>query len=152
MFHSGQYPQPNTRVSFFRAAVVAGYTTARLFTPDAAVSVSGYERYQTRILLKNEGADTATIQLVETNDYVSGPRTNVGGAITLVPKGEKIQTFNPTKSYLELQATSGTSFIHAQLESVAEWNLMAFDKAETIFPPFLNKKWPDPSPPPGNGV
>jgi hypothetical protein len=150
-FHSGQYPQPNTRVSNFRAPVMAGFTTVRLFTPDA-VNVSGYERYQTRILMKNEGPATATVQLVGCNDYVSGPRANIGGAITLVPKGEKIQTFNPTYSYLELKATSGTSFIHAQLESVAEWNIMAFDKAETIYPSVLSKFWPDLSPPPGNGL
>lgn len=144
MLHSGEYPQPLPRRSVFHVPVVGGFTTARLGTD--VVAVSGYDKFQTRVLLKNTGKDNATIQLVGTNDYISGPRVNIGGAITLVPRGEKFQTFSPIYRYLEVSATAGTSTLYAQLESIAEWQLMAFDKSEAIYPAALTKKWPDPYP------
>jgi hypothetical protein len=137
----GEYSQPLVRIASVHVPLVSGYTTARLLVD----SVSGYDS-STRAMLENTGENSATIQLIGTDDYVSGPRSNIGGPITLVPRGQAFSTFTPTRKFLEIKTTAGNSFLRAQLESLAEWRIMSFDKSEVIYPPTLAKHQPDTAP------
>jgi hypothetical protein len=124
--------------------MVQGFTTGRLF--GKVYQVSGYNPQTTTALLENVGPNAFTVQLVGTNDYISGPRFNIGGAIPLVVHGQKFSTFIPYWNYLEFKSVLGTSNLRAQITSEIEWQEMAFSKTETIYPSTLAKHQPDTAP------
>ena len=121
--------------------LVEGFTSIRLQSP--VINVSGYQALETRMTMINDGPDTVSVQCVGTDDYISGPRFNIGSAIAVVPSGQKVKTFQPLQQYLELKSVSGTADFRFILEGRAEWQKLAFDKTETIFPPSLYKISPD---------
>lgn len=147
----GEYPQPLVRITNLQIPMVSGFTTGRLraaVLTSPTPGISGYAPQQCRVLLENVGANTIGVQMQETQDYVSGPRFNVGSAVTLVPKGFRYVSFTPTKQYLEFKGSTANSALRIQLESQLKWHIMAFDRSDVVYPPQLQKKFPDPSPPP----
>lgn len=126
--------------------MVADFTTGRL-RARGLTSISGYDPQNVRMTMINEGDTAVTIQCIGTDDYISGPRTNIGNAVQVVAGGEKQKTWQQTQEYLELKSTAGTSQFRFVLESRLEWEQMAFDKAESIYPASLYKIDPDLYPP-----
>lgn len=149
MFKPGEYPQPLVRKQDIHFPVVPGYTTARLYTP--VVAVSGYDIYQTKALLHNTGDTNVTVTMWGTDNYVSGPRVQIGGAVNLVAAGQKRVEFQPLYQYLEFASPASATNqgrVRATLEGQAEWHVLGFDKTETVYPAALAKKYPDDAPPP----
>lgn len=159
MFKPGAYTQPLQRKQEFHLPVIPGYKTGRLFTE--VINVSGYSQYDTRVLVENtHDTNTLALQLVGTNDYVSGPWANIGGPITVKPRGQRITEFSPSYAYLEFYGrttdgggtATGEATARVQLVGAAEWEIQSFDKVEAVeggvYPPQLVKKYPDPAPPP----
>ena len=137
----GEYSQPLVRVTNLNVPLVSGYTTARL----RGDSISGYDSL-TQAVFENTGVESVDLQLVETDDYVSGPRANIGSPITLVAQGQATLSFTPAAHYLEFSCPDGNSTLRAQLSSMIEWRIMSFDKSEDIYPPTLAKHQPDTDP------
>lgn len=144
MYQPGVYHQPFPRKTVAHVPLVAGYTTARFYNP--TLNVSGYQGNYVSALFENVGEETASLRLYETDDYVSGPRTQIGGAFSLVPNGFVNRQFTPTKPYIEINGVSGTSELRVQFESAIEWQLQSFDKLETVYPSTLAKHQPDDAP------
>lgn len=138
----GEYPQPLARIAPLNFTAVGGYTTLRL--RNLSVTTLAPEAAKSTIIYQNTGEETVVLQLVETPSIISGPRTNVGAAITVVPSGFKSLSFTPAKSILEVSCTSGTSTVRAQLESLLNWECMASvdmredGSANALFPPSFN--------------
>lgn len=139
MNYAGEYPQPIRRTTPTHAAMVSGYITARLSAQGGLFNSTGYLPQQATVLLENVGSTDFTVQMVETDDYVEGPRTDVGSAVALVPRGFNTVNVTPTKQYLEFKCTSGSGELRARLESQVRWDHMAFDKTETVYPASLAK-------------
>lgn len=146
--NSGEYPMPLVRTTNVNIPIVSGYVTGRLRTE--AVSVSGYGLNTAMVVLENVGTTSFTVQMRETPHYVSGPFSNIGPAVALVPSGQKTLTITPIRDILEFRGVTGSGELRAQLSSQLRWEHMAFDKTETNYPSSLAKKFPDPSPPPAN--
>jgi hypothetical protein len=144
----GEYPQPQLRATNYHLPIVAGFVTGRL--RGDLLSVSGYAPQTTVVLLENTGRTQFTVQMRESPDYVSGPFSNIGPAVALVPSGQKTVVITPIRDFLEFKGTSGDGFLKAQLTSQVKWQQMAFDKSDPNYPARLTKKFPDPSPPPAN--
>jgi len=144
----GEYPQPLVRVGNVQIPIVSGYTTGRL--RGDVIMVSGYQPNRSQITLENTGRTSFTVQLREAPDYVSGPFSNLGSAVALVPSGQKTVFHTHAQPYLEFRGTSGSGTLRAQIASQVKWQIMAFDKSDTNYPSVLSKKYPDPSPPPSN--
>jgi hypothetical protein len=140
----GVYPHPLSRTTNFQIPMVSGYTTGRLFAQ--VVGLSGYGLQDTRVVVENPSATSYTLQMMETDDRVSGPRFNIGPAISLVPRGQKTLVISPIRDFLEFKTTTGAGLLRAQLTSQLQWRQMAFDKTETIYPSVLQKKFPDNNP------
>lgn len=138
MINVGNYPQPLDRPTFVEGQLVSGYTTVRLrgeLQFGGTLAVPSLNDNLVRGLFVNTGANAGTLQLVQTQDIVSGPRTNLGNPMVLVPGGRITQDFTPTVSFLEFTCTGGgPTSIHAQLTSRIEWRELAFSKTDTSYP------------------
>ena len=145
MIFPGEYPDSLVRTTNVRCPVVGGYITARLQAQGDLVhsatsdglSESGYNPNTTMVVIENAGQNAFTMQLLGTNDYTSGPRENIGAAVTLVPSGKKTYSVVPRHTYLEVQTTAGTSALQMQLSSRLRWDELGFDKTDPFYPPFL---------------
>ena len=138
MIEPGDYPQAQDRVTNVQCPIVGGYVTARLQVVGYPVNAqSGYVDNTTKVTLTNEGANSFTVQFTGCNDYVSGPRENVGASKTVVPRGRTTYSITPRHAYLELRCLSGTSSARVQLSSRLKWDQMAFDKTDAFYPPSL---------------
>lgn len=155
MFQPGAYTQPLQRKQEFHLPVIPGYKTGRLFTQ--VINVSGYSQYDTRVIVENtHDANTLSLQLVGTNDYVSGPWVDIGAPLVVKPHGTRKADFSPNYVYLEFEGRNADGAKDAtarvQILSQAEWEIQSFDKIEAVsggvYPPQLVKKYPDNAPPP----
>jgi hypothetical protein len=146
--NEGEYPQPFTQVTNVHMPMVSGYTTGRLY--GRVFKVSGYDPQETQVLMTNHGTTSITVQMRETDDYVSGPHTNIGPAVALVPSGQKTVNILPIRNYLEFKSTAGDGQLRVQIASRVKWNEMAFDKrgdvARGTYPPSLTQRATDDSP------
>ncbi len=119
----GEYPQPLARVAPLNFTAVNGYTTLRL--RNLAVGKLAPEAVKSTLIFQNVGDQSVTLQLRGTNSALSGPRSDVGSPVTLVPSGFKSLAFTPTQTILEVACTSGTTTVRAQMESLIHWEIMA---------------------------
>jgi hypothetical protein len=139
--YPGEYAQPQTRHQEVRVPVVPGYTTARLAAippinvPDAGTALS---MYSTLVGLQNTGDVSVTVQLKQTDNQASGPRSNIGPAVALTPGGFKDFTVYPDQKYLELWgAGSNESTVRMSLDSKIRWSVLGFAKTDATYPPQL---------------
>jgi hypothetical protein len=114
--------------------MVSGYVGARLQWQGTPIA-SGYQDYSAQCILENMGSTTFSVQIRQCSDYsVTGPRENLGAAVSLVPSGRKTVNFIPGKQYLEFQATAvtnvGQAMLKAQIVSKIRWDLMGFGARE----------------------
>ena len=139
--YPGEYPQPTPRTTVVQVPVVPDYVTARLRAiPTLSYYGTTVELYQTQVLLENVGASDASVQLQETNDYVSGPRYLLSPAVEVKAKGQKLFDVFPQRNYLELWGTgTNEGQIKAQLTSRIKWGILGFDKTDTTYPEKLWK-------------
>lgn len=128
----GEYPQPLARTSTVNFPVVNGYTTARL--RNRSVGTIAPEMSKLTLVLSNVGPQSCTLQLKQTDNIVSGPRTNVGSPITLGVQGTKQVAVSATAKVLEVTCTSGTSEIRCQVESLLNWEAMPFGRMDSLYP------------------
>ena len=145
MIFPGEYPAALVRTTSIRCPVVGGYITARLQAQGDLVhsatsdglNESGYNPNTTMVVVENTGQNQFTLQLLGTNDYTSGPRENIGAAVTLVPQGRASFSATPRHTYLEVFTPAGTSALQMQLSSRLRWDELGFDKTDAFYPPFL---------------
>jgi len=147
MEFAGEYVNAQSRTGWMMVPAVSGYTTGRLEAVPA-INPSGYAAEQTvKFTLENTGSQAVTIQFVGTDNYISGPRTNLGSAVTVAAGGVQVTTLIPVKRYLELKTTSGTSQVKLQLESRIRFETLSFKRDESIYPSALWKPVGLPTPP-----
>lgn len=147
MAYSGEYPQPLVRTQIIQVPVVSGSVTARLEVHPDPVRISGYENNTTLFTLENSGNTSFTMQLKETDDRtVSGARSNIGAAVTLVPLGERTLSLIPSKKYLEVWGTSGDGRLRMQIASKLRWNVLGFNKDDFGYPRRISEPGGVPTP------
>lgn len=140
----GTYGQPLTRVANLKMELVSGYTTGRYFVR-LALGVSGNPTSNPVVsydlvtaTYDNQGTNAVTFQALQTDDLASGPRTNLGAAVTLVPGGMTTVTFTPQAHYIEFKCTaSGPSQIRAQMASQLTWTPLGFSKLDPFYDQLL---------------
>src|SRR5215831_9264541 len=160
MIYPGEYGQPLLRVTKLECPMVAGKVTARLqvgglvhsATSDGLTG-SGYVDNNVQVTVENTGVNTVALQLIGTNDYVSGPRENVGPAKTINVRGRTVYNVTPRHTYLEVWATTGTGHLRMQLSSRLRYSELGFDERDPNYPlPLWSPKLKPGGPPPGFGV
>jgi hypothetical protein len=140
----GIYGQPLQRTANIKLELVSGYTTGRLYAR-LALGVSGnptsnpvlnYD--QVTANFNNTGPNSATLQVLQTDDLASGPRTNLGSPVTLVAGGMTTVQFTPQAHYVEFKCTGGgpTEF-RAQMTSQLTWTLLGFSKLDPLYDQIL---------------
>jgi hypothetical protein len=144
MLKAGYYPQPLLRTTTVQAPIVAGYATVRLqahlqFSGTGAGTYTGTlpALVDNSVLgvFENTGATTVAVQLIQTGDYTSGPRLQIGDAFSLVAGGRHSLSFTPQMQFVELWGSSGgPSTIRAQLSSQVEWSVLGFSRTDTTYP------------------
>jgi hypothetical protein len=137
---SGTYGQPLQRTANIKLELVSGYTTGRLFCR-LALGVSGnptsnpvvsYDSVTANY--NNTGPNAVTFQVLQTDDLASGPRTNLGSAVTLVAGGMTTVSFTPQAHYIEFKATAnGPTEVRAQLTSQLTWTPLGFSKLDPFY-------------------
>jgi hypothetical protein len=135
------YIDPFLRKQELHTVMVSGYVTERLST-SAPLSPSGLDLSVLGIFENTSTGNSAaafTLQLKQAADIsATGPRTNVGNAMTIVPGGRVTQNFTPTQGYLEMWCTSGGGNLRAQIASKLSWNVMGFSKLDPFYPQYLS--------------
>jgi hypothetical protein len=126
--YPGEYPTL-VRSSFWNGPVVASKVTGRL-RRQYYTGASGFDGQQHQILCANTGATNFTLQLRQTNSYVSGPWVNVGAATAMTPHGEAVINAEIINKYLEVTSTSGSGELRLQIQSKVRWDVMAFSKTD----------------------
>jgi hypothetical protein len=138
---SGQYPQPLSRVTWVNCPLVPGFTTARLVASlqnGGTLTVPSLADNNVYCLLENTGGTTCTLQFQQTQNDVSGPRSNIGAPVALVPLGRAPLTITPTQPYLEITATAGgQTTLRAQLTSQIQWCELGFSKSDPLYPQWI---------------
>lgn len=138
MVYPGEYPEGLLRTTFVQCPVVSGYVTARLQVEgNPIIGLSGFVPNTTLVQVANTGVNTVGLRLQGTNDYTSGPWEWVGGAMSLVPKGQVTASITPRHAYLELVCQSGTSTASMQLSSRLRWTELGFDRTDPAYPSAL---------------
>lgn len=147
MLKAGYYPQPLLRTTSVQVPVVAGYTTARL-QAHLQFSGTGSGTYNGTLsslpdnsvlgLFENTGATDVSLQLIQTGDYTSGPRLQIGAPFSVAAGGRKTVNFTPQMQFVEIWGSSGgPTTIRAQLSSQVEWSILGFAKGDTTYPKTL---------------
>lgn len=133
----GEYAQPLTRNTEVRIPVIAGLVTSRLRSCVALANGTTFADSATQALIKNTGNTQVTLQFQETDDYVDGPFTATGGAVTIKPLGQVTTTIYPKQAYLELKGLTGTGAVNVRLSSQIQFKELAFDKTDGRSPSSL---------------
>ena len=132
--YSSEYAQPLPRKTTLQIPMVADHVTGRLRAQEIYAG-SGQNDYTTQVLVENTGLTQFIVQLQETNlRGISGARTTIGPAVTLVPGGRNTYTILPTKRYLEVTSTRGDGKLRMQLESQVRWDELGFAKDDPFYP------------------
>lgn len=162
MSYPGEYPQPLARTTNVLCPVVNGYATARLRRSDPLFGSGNVgvneDAAQSTVTLENTGQNSVTVQLKGTwvtdppgddsTGVPTGTRINVGSAVALVPGGHKTMSITPYQTYLEVYGeANGPSNLRIQISSKLQWDQMAFDKSDTLYPAVLRDVIPVPSAP-----
>lgn len=137
--YPGEYGQPQTRHQEIRVPAVPSFTTARLeAVPTVSDLGTNQELYQTSVLLQNTGDKSVTVQLKQTDSWVSGPRENIGPAVELVPSGARSFTIYPDQKYLELWSSgTNSSTVRLAVDSRLRWSVLGFNRTDTNYPDVL---------------
>jgi hypothetical protein len=124
--------------------MVSGWTTGRVFAR-LALATSGnptsnpvvsYD--QVTMVYTNDGVNPFTVQLYETDDLASGPRTALGGAVALVVGGQVTAQVTPQAHFIEFKCTAnGPSELRVQAPSQLTWTLQGFTKLDPLYPQYL---------------
>lgn len=141
MINVGNYPQPLDRTQFVECTLIDGYATSRLRAElqyQGTLTVPSLNDNVVRGLFVNTGQTFGTLQIVQTPDPVSGPRTNLGVPMVLQPGGRIVQSVTPTAAYMDFTCTGGgPTTIRAQLTSRLEWSEIAFARTDVNYPRVL---------------
>jgi len=138
---AGEIAQPLQRTMFLHVPIVSSGTatvTARLRAQGLVTSVANYKDNAVMAQIENVSSGSITVQWQEADSRnVNSGRSNVGSALGIVPKGRQTVVLYPTKQYLELKGVTGTGFVRVQLDSKIQWQIQAFNKDDTLYPPAL---------------
>ena len=138
---AGIYPAPLERPLFVQVPLVNGYTTARLYSPmDFAGSTPIWPTQDHAVhgLIENNGPLAAAFAINQTGtEWSLGTRT-LSASGTLQPRGRLRVDWIQTQPYFEIACTwGGPSDIRMQVMSQMQWDVMGFDKKDTMYPPVL---------------
>ena len=162
MSYPGEYTQPLVRVTNVQCPVVDGYATARLRRADPLFGSGNVgvneDAANAQVTLHNTGSTTFTVQLkqstvtdppgTDSNSVPTGTRLNVGSAVALVPGGTKTLNVVAYQDFLEVYGTAnGPGYLRMQIAGRVQWNEMAFDKIDTLYPAVLRDVIPVPEAP-----
>lgn len=162
MSYPGEYVQPLVRNTNVQCPVVNGYATARLRRADPLFGSGNVgvneSAANAQVTLENVGRTSFTVQLKQstvtdapgTNSIgtPTGTRLNVGSAVALVPGGQKTINVVAYQDYLEVYGTAnGPGNLRMQISGRVQWDEMAFDKADTLYPAVLRNVIPIPTAP-----
>lgn len=133
------YVPDNARLLTWRGAVVENYLAARWRPGQIFSSGSVYAFDSCQAKFQNRSDVACVLRLQETDTTSSsGARSNLGSAVALSPRGEKIINVSPKKAYMELKSVAGTAEINMEMVTRFSWDSYAPpDKADTLFPPVL---------------
>jgi len=134
MKNPGEYGQPLIRTTEVHAPVVAGTKTVRLRANGTLPQDNNDPLSTTHVRVINSGGTVIGCQLQECDDYVNGPFTNIGSAMTIVPLGQKDQVIYPKRQYLEVKGLTGSGEIKMTIASQIRYSEMAFDKSDGQYP------------------
>jgi len=144
--YPGVYGSPIQKIATAHVIpLVSGYATCRMQAnlalaisgnPTSNPVVSGYQ--SVNITYSCDGPVGATIQLMQTDNLASGPRTQLGNPVTLVANGLAYSTVIPQAHWVEVNCTGGgPTYARMMLASQMDWTLEGFSKVETIYPQYL---------------
>lgn len=149
MQQAGEYPHPLVRKTVVFATMISGYVGVRLQSQDRAnpaISGQGDIAFVT-MESASTGTNYTVLQMQQTNDRISGPRSNLGSAVVLVSGGQQTFTIQPIQSFLEVRCTSGgPTNLRMQIDAQRKWDRLAFDKTDPFVAPqlFQAKEVPGP--------
>lgn len=144
MDQAGIYPSPLLRPTFVECPVVAGYTTARLYSPydfKGSSPVAGpLGDHMVAAVVENVGPNPATFVLNQTGtEWYTGTRTVLFSG-TIQPGGRQATGFTITQPYLEVACTyGGPSSLRLQISSQMQWSVLGFLKTDPMYPQSLWK-------------
>ena len=142
---AGVYGAPLERVAQYRMPMISGYTTGRIYVR-LALQTSGNPTsnpvvsYDTvnAVFANDSSVAGGTVQLYQTDDLASGPRTALGSAVALVALGQNTIQFTPLAHYVEFKCIGGGPFeLRAQFASQLTSNLQGFSKLDTLYPQYI---------------
>jgi hypothetical protein len=139
MNQPGEYPQPLLRTTNVKIPIVGGCVTGRLRSAHTLVSGSTPSDAATLVLVKNTSNAQVSIAFQNSDDYVNGPFTQVGGQMTVKPLGQATQTIYPKQKFLEVKGITGTGAVDIQLSSQIRFEELGFDRGDGSYPSSLWK-------------
>jgi len=87
------------------------------------------------VTAENVGNTPFNLALTQTTDRtVSGTRTSLLASTQIVPKGTIVRTMTVSAPFVEVSSTSGSGMLRMQLQSLLQWDLLAFGKDDPYYP------------------
>jgi len=149
--YPGQYPQPQQRRTDLQAPFISGYSTVRLYASLlAATTIPPTRLTGVSAVITNLQDKTVQLGFVPLDDRTtpilsgSGTRCELYSPAGGADLGKSIYVsgaavvevnFQTSKPYLEMFCEGGgPTNCRIQLESLIQWDQMAFDKSDTKYP------------------
>jgi hypothetical protein len=130
------WTEPSVLVVNVRTSTFPGYSTARL--SPRVTTTSGYTDplADCTVEVRNLGQNNVVFRFVETDNDISGPRLNLGPAISVCAGGRNELTFTPHRRWVEVKGISGESQILCEISTKINWDVDWFAQRyeTTVYP------------------
>lgn len=162
------YVEPNARTFSIRTNVVPGYVTARVaprlifgsgytyaFAPCVAIVRNDSGMGSSDYLSSGTSAAAVTVRFQETDGDptinsghggvfdVSGARTNLGNAVTVVPGGQTSISFTPHRKFVEFKGLAGKAKVTIEIQTTMNWDEEGFSQDyDPAYPPTYQQNVP----------